>query len=890
MRRLFALLVLTLLPALAAAQQTAPRVFIIFDTSGSMLWNPTGDQDCQGDGSPGHEHRGCREGSKMFHAKDAVSAVVDEVRGVEFALLRYGQLERGEAGFDTRHVGARYRDAMGVEMSINYDGSTTGCGPADLLVPPGPMSHEAILAWMDGLEAFPAAKELRADGYTPLTDSIATAQAEIAAALAADPQAACRPYYVLLLTDGYQQCPDGSADDPVYRAVVQRRLVEQATGLRALAVRGQRYDVRTFVVGFGAGTRFATELDDVARAGGTAVNAAGRIDLQSGSAYQADDPAGLQAALASAVDNARPREICNRVDDDCDGRLDEGFGRLGEVCRVGQGACDGVGRIVCAPNGEGVVCDARAGDPRPEACNGLDDDCDGQVDERVTNRCGVCGAEPGEQCNGADDDCDGAVDEGALNACGGCGAVPIERCDGLDDDCDGRADEGALNACGACGAAPVEVCNCEDDDCDQRIDEGGLDCPRCDCTPAAEQCNGRDDDCDYAVDEGTVNACGRCGAAPVELCNGLDDDCDGRLDESFPEAGQACGTDAGACSPGTALCRGGEVVCQGETAPSSEVCDTVDNDCDGAVDEGAHNACGYCGPTRVEVCDNIDDDCDGAVDEGEPCAPDAVCVNGECAAPCAVGECFGGRVCVDGACLTPCRNADCPSGEVCRDGACADPCAGFVCPAGTACTLGRCEPADCRALGCPDGELCRDGACERDPCADAGCDEGQGCFAGECFDDCRLIRCPEGTLCINGGCTQDPCARVSCPFPQTCADGTCIDDPCFEIACPVGTVCRGGRCQGDLCIGVTCPPGASCTRGRCSGVTGGGVPPDEIDPGIPPTPEPETTPGDLPEEATQGCACDASRSSPPGPTALLIALGLLAFAPVLTLGRRRRRA
>ncbi|MCB9527026.1 MAG: hypothetical protein H6703_03725 [Myxococcales bacterium] len=886
MRRLAVLTALLLWPALSVAQQTAPRVFIIFDTSGSMLWNPTGDQDCQGDGSPGFEHRGCREGSKMFHAKAAVSAVVDEVRGVEFALLRYGQLERGEPGFDTRHVGARYRDANGVEMAINYDGSTPGCGPADLLVPPGPMSHAAILGWMDGVEMFPASKELRADGYTPLTDSIATAQAEIAAAIAQDPQAVCRPYYVLLLTDGYQQCPDGSADDPAYRAVVQRRLVEQARGLRSLGVMGQRHDVRTFVVGFGAGTRFATELDDVARAGGTAVDAAGRIDLQSGSAYQADDPAGLQAALAAAVDNARPRETCDGIDDDCDGRVDEGFARLGEPCRAGQGACDAAGRLVCAANGEGVVCDARAGDPRPEVCNGVDDDCDGQVDERVQNRCGDCGPEPAELCNGQDDDCDGRADEGALNACGGCGAVPAERCDGRDDDCDGRADEGALNACGACGPVPAEVCNCEDDDCDNRIDEGGLGCPRCDCTPAAEVCNGRDDDCDYAVDEATLNACGRCGPAPEELCNGLDDDCDGRTDERFPDQGAACGSDEGACAAGVSICRDGEVVCQGETPPSTEVCDTLDNDCDGAVDEGTHNACGYCGPTRVEVCDNVDDDCDGRTDEDVVCPDDGACINGECAPPCEIGECFGGRVCLDAHCVTPCRNTDCPSGEVCRDGACADPCAGIDCPVGAACSLGRCGPVDCRATGCPDGELCRGGECERDPCADAGCGPDQGCYAGECFDDCRRIRCPEGTLCINGGCTQDPCARVSCPFPQTCVDGACAEDPCFGVACPPGSVCRDGRCADDLCIGVTCPEGATCLRGRCSGGTAGGGLPDEVDPEIP-SQEPEpTAPVDLPEDEIQSCNCDAGGDAgggAPGPAVWLLALALAALAP-----RRRR--
>jgi len=82
----------------------------------------------------------------------------------------------------------------------------------------------------------------------------------------------------------------------------------------------------------------------------------------------------------------------------------------------------------------------------PEVCNGLDDDCDGVVDNGVTNACGSCGPVPTEVCNGADDDCDGAIDEGTTNACGGCGSVPVEVCNAVDDDCDGAVDEGVCAA------------------------------------------------------------------------------------------------------------------------------------------------------------------------------------------------------------------------------------------------------------------------------------------------------------------------------------------------------------------------------------------------------------------------------------------------------------
>ena len=163
--------------------------------------------------------------------------------------------------------------------------------------------------------------------------------------------------------------------------------------------------------------------------------------------------------LPGAVD-----DCTNTLDDDCDGAVNEDCEctpGASSVCYGGPAATLGVagcraGTMACA----GVefarwgTCEGSVG-PRPEVCNGTDDDCDGTTDERWasgSNRCGFCSST--EICDMLDNDCDGSVDERVANRCGECAPEPVETCNGTDDDCDGTTDEGVTNACGTCPPLP----------------------------------------------------------------------------------------------------------------------------------------------------------------------------------------------------------------------------------------------------------------------------------------------------------------------------------------------------------------------------------------------------------------------------------------------------
>ncbi len=297
---------------------------------------------------------------------------------------------------------------------------------------------------------------------------------------------------------------------------------------------------------------------------------------------------------ASAAVFPGATEACNGLDDDCDGTIDEpdavdarswyadadadGYGDAGSIAI----ACD-------APIGYGVDasdCDDALASVNPgatELCNGRDDDCDGTTDEDASADAATWYL---------DDDGDGYGDP----------AVSTDACSAPADhvadatDCD---DTALLVHPGA-----TEYCNTTDDDCNGLVDDAAIDARTwwqdadgdtygnalvsvTECTVPAGYVRD-DDDCDDT--DAAVNP------AASESCNGIDDDCDGTADDGLTFSTWYTDRDADGFGAGA-----GTYDCEGGTGDV-----TTAGDCDDA--DAAIN------PDAEEVCDAVDNDCDGTVD------------------------------------------------------------------------------------------------------------------------------------------------------------------------------------------------------------------------------------------------------------------------------------
>lgn len=114
-----------------------------------------------------------------------------------------------------------------------------------------------------------------------------------------------------------------------------------------------------------------------------------------GDTYGVQCPAGPDCNDTNAEIHPAAAEVCDGVDNNCDGTTDEGFD-VGSACTIGSDTCGGSGTYVCDDDGTGVVCDAQPTGGTPETCNGVDDDCDGIIDNGVCEFCSTDVAEPND--------------------------------------------------------------------------------------------------------------------------------------------------------------------------------------------------------------------------------------------------------------------------------------------------------------------------------------------------------------------------------------------------------------------------------------------------------------------------------------------------------------
>jgi len=235
------------------------------------------------------------------------------------------------------------------------------------------------------------------------------------------------------------------------------------------------------------------------------------------------------------------------------------------------GRCEGV--RVCTEAGLSA-CSART--PAPETCNGIDDDCNGIVDDglapepcQLTNAHGSC---PGTAyCIAGQTECLGV-------------APRAEECNGKDDNCNGLTDEGFPDLDGD------GIADCVDPDIDGDGAPNVVDCAPYDPTifpGQVEQCNGQDDNCNGLTDEEDALGC-------TLFYRDVDGDTFGS-DAHPPRC--LCGPEPATYY--TATVAGDCDDLEATTYPGApEVCNGKDNNCNDVIDDGVQAPCGGC----VNIC------------------------------------------------------------------------------------------------------------------------------------------------------------------------------------------------------------------------------------------------------------------------------------------------
>ncbi|MCZ7682429.1 MAG: MopE-related protein [Sandaracinaceae bacterium] len=259
-------------------------------------------------------------------------------------------------------------------------------------------------------------------------------------------------------------------------------------------------------------------------------------------------------------------------------------------------------------------------------------------------------------------------------------------------------------------------------------------------------------------------------------------------------------------------------------AGAPELCNTVDDDCDGTTDEGLEaSVCSFC--RTVNACG--DEDMHACYMRVEAQLEALACSNRA-----AVASAIGG--CATSSCseYRSCRDA---AGAMCACGGGRTLCGGFF----GACTDTATDSANCGACGssCPSETMCAAGSCtcpggltlcgtrcidtssDDANCGTCGtiCPSGASCTSGTC-------RCPTGTSICDGACVDTSSDYYNCgACGVICTSGACMDGTCTWTSCPSTPITCGGTTTCPFydplncgACGVRCAPGVSCVRGVCS--------------------------------------------------------------------------
>ena len=385
----------------------------------------------------------------------------------------------------------------------------------------------------------------------------------------------------------------------------------------------------------------------------------------------------------------------------------------------------------CVPNDE------------PELCNGLDDNCNGEIDEgHDADGDGVTwcngGQSTGRDCN----------DQDPQETPG-----KTEVCDGHDNDCNGSTDDGVCQGSLVCEPASGECVlrDCRDDGCDPGyICRQGSDAWSCVVSKNPEDCR-----------NGTLQC------EPDEVCNPQNGECvpAGELDSTC-RADAEC-RDHLCVSPASLRMGDGDRFC------AKTCCSTSDCPADFVCWQpgGGFSAC--VSRSRLGLGD-------GAAGGGAGCASDSDCASGSC-----VGSNCGEPCCDDGDCgggnCTVAFDDGAPDSVklICGSGGPFG--AGFLCGA----------DEDCGALFCVDPGYCTAPCCTSDACG-----EGMVCT----YATISAANDPQGRLCVSdlgwggplhgdGPAGSDCFDGADCRSDR-CEGGYCVDTCCSNADCPGATSCR----------------------------------------------------------------------------------------------------